>query len=423
MGFENPITSSLVARLDDPKLNLAAFGVAFALGLVIESPVINILSAVASLCKDRTSYLISRNFAYGLNVLIVAIHLFVLIPPVYDVLSISMIGLEPKVAELTYEALWYLILWPPMIGVRRFYQGVMVAHGQTKMIAVATAMRLLTVLSLAMVFIWFDILSGASAATLTLSVAVTVEAAFVYFSSLKSCKHFLAIDVSDETPSLTTKSFAKYYFPLAQTSFIGLAFMPMLTFFMARSVNALDALAAFPIANSFAFIFRTVGLSVTEVLLVFFKKGEKYYHVLRKITNKLVLVTTVIYVLIALTPIIDFLLISVVGVSEDLSSIIKRAIIVLTPIVAGSIILSYYRAQAMIWSRTVHLSRGTIIEVSTALVIVWLGIDVFKLDGAVSAAAAISLSRMIQIIFIYSVLKKEGNLYSAKMFKLSSYFG
>ena len=62
----------------------------------------------------------------------------------------------------------------------------------------------------------------------------------------------------------------------------------------------------------------------------------------------------------------------------------------------------------MIWSRTVHLSRGTIIEVSTALVIVWLGIDVFKLDGAVSAAAAISLSRMIQIIFIYSVLKKRG---------------
>ena len=85
-------------------------------------------------------------------------------------------------------------------------------------------MRLLTVLSLAMVFIWFDVLSGASAATLTLSVAVTVEAAFVYFSSLKSCKHFLAIDDSDETPSLTTKSFAKYYFPLAQTSFIGLAF-------------------------------------------------------------------------------------------------------------------------------------------------------------------------------------------------------
>ena len=66
---------------------------------------------------------------------------------------------------------------------------------------------------------------------------------------------------------------------------------------------------------------------------------------LRKITNKLVLVTTVIYVLIALTPIIDFLLVSVVGVSEDLSGIIKRAIIVLTPIVAGSIILSYYRAS------------------------------------------------------------------------------
>ncbi|MDB2447048.1 hypothetical protein N9W79_00315 [bacterium] len=409
MGFENPITSGLVARLPDAKENLAAFGVAFALGLIIESPIINILSAVASLCKNKTSYTVSRNFAYLLIFLVTLTHGIILIPSVFEFISLDLIGLSQSISDLTYDSVLYLFLWPPMIGIRRFYQGVMVADGRTKQIAVATTYRLVTVLGLAFYFVNFTSLSGASAGGLTLSIAVTVEALFIYFASIPSQEIFMNNEKEDG-PELTTAAFATYYFPLAQTAFIGLAFQPMLTFFMVRSVNSIDALAAFPVANGFSFLFRTIGLSITEVYLVFFKKGKEYVKALKRITVKLTLVTFGTYLVIAFTPAANLILIHVLGVSEQLSGVALGAVKVFAPITAGTIILSYYRAQVMLWSKTYHLSRGTILEVVSALLFVWLFIDVLRMGGAVSAALSLVLSRAIQIAFVYLMLKREDKL-------------
>ena len=40
MSIEGPFLSALIARLNEPKYNLAAYGVAFAFALIIEAPVI-----------------------------------------------------------------------------------------------------------------------------------------------------------------------------------------------------------------------------------------------------------------------------------------------------------------------------------------------------------------------------------------------
>ena len=45
MAIEGPFIAAVVARLADPTLNLAAFGVAFPLGMLFESPIILIMSA------------------------------------------------------------------------------------------------------------------------------------------------------------------------------------------------------------------------------------------------------------------------------------------------------------------------------------------------------------------------------------------
>ena len=42
MSLEGPYLSALIARLAEPKFNLAAYGIAFSLALIIEAPVIMI---------------------------------------------------------------------------------------------------------------------------------------------------------------------------------------------------------------------------------------------------------------------------------------------------------------------------------------------------------------------------------------------
>ena len=83
MSVEGPFIAALIARLADAKFNLAAYGVAFSLGMFFESPIIMMLSASNVLVKDRMSFLKLRRFNNALNVLITFALLLVVIPPVF----------------------------------------------------------------------------------------------------------------------------------------------------------------------------------------------------------------------------------------------------------------------------------------------------------------------------------------------------
>jgi hypothetical protein len=57
MGLELPAVSAALARLPDPTISLAAYGgVIFPLALLIESPIIMLLSASTALSKDLRSH-------------------------------------------------------------------------------------------------------------------------------------------------------------------------------------------------------------------------------------------------------------------------------------------------------------------------------------------------------------------------------
>jgi len=83
MSFEGPFLAALIARLAESKYNLAAYGVAFSFALIIEAPIIMIMSASTKLVKDAQSFIILRRFTYGLNWLITLIMLVILIPPIF----------------------------------------------------------------------------------------------------------------------------------------------------------------------------------------------------------------------------------------------------------------------------------------------------------------------------------------------------
>ena len=55
MSIEGPAHSAVVARLEHPEVNLAAWGgIVYPLSLIIESPIVMLLSASTALCKIGT---------------------------------------------------------------------------------------------------------------------------------------------------------------------------------------------------------------------------------------------------------------------------------------------------------------------------------------------------------------------------------
>ena len=125
MAVEGLFLAAVLARLEAPRENLAAYGVAFAFAIIVEAPVILLMSASTALVRDAQGYRALWRFTVRLNLFISVVMALLILPPVWGTIG-RLIGLDPEVARLVHGALILLLPWPAAIGDRRFHQGLMI---------------------------------------------------------------------------------------------------------------------------------------------------------------------------------------------------------------------------------------------------------------------------------------------------------
>jgi len=218
MATEGPLLAAIIARLADPKFNLAAHGVAFAFAILIEAPVIMLMSAATALVEDRTSYKKLRNFANLLNLGSTVALLVLLAPPVYELLIERVLGLPPSVADIGYGALWFYLPWPAAIGIRRFLQGVLIRSGQTRLIAIGTVIRLATMAATALFLALRTNMPGAWVGSAALSTGVVIEAGIARWMARQAIRDLLATPCPPGGASelLTYRGISQFYGPLGR---------------------------------------------------------------------------------------------------------------------------------------------------------------------------------------------------------------
>lgn len=402
MASEGPFLAAVIARLPDPTFNLAAHGVAFAVAILIEAPVIMLMSASASVVKDRVSFIKLRNFSRGLCLATTGLLLFVLIPPVYDFLLRTVMGVPEGVADITYGALWFFLPWPSAIGYRRFLQGVLIRAGKTRLVAYGTLIRLVAMVASALFGYFVLEMPGAWVGALALGAGVLVEAVAARFMAANTVRSILAGDWDEDVPrSISYAEIASFYFPLALTSMIGLTVQPLLTFFMGRSIAPVESLAVFPVVHSLSFFFRSMGLAFQDSSIALMGSRFEHFRELRRFGVGLGLATSAGLALVAFTPLADVFFVTISGLSPDLArvALTPTRIIVLLP--AMSVLLSMQRAILVESRRTHHITAASAIEV-TAVALTFVGLG-FGLDlvGATAAFGAFLAGRTASNIYLY----------------------
>jgi hypothetical protein len=401
MAMEGPFLAAIIARLTDPTFNLAAHGVTFAIAILIESPVIMLMSAATSVVKDRISFLRLRTFARGLCLGTTAVLLVVLIPPVYDVLIRTAMGVPAEVADITYGALWFMLPWPSAIGYRRFLQGVLIRSGRTKLVAYGTMIRLVAMVMAALTgYFVFDI-PGAWVGALSLATGVTVEAITARFMAAATVRSILDGEWDgDEPRDVSYLEIARFYWPLALTSLIGLTVQPLLTFFMGRSIAPVESLAVFPVVHSLSFFFRSMGLAFQDTSIALMGDRFEHFPELRTFAVGLGGATSLGLALVAFTPLSDVYFVTISGLTPTLAefALTPTRVIVLLP--AMSVVLSLQRALLVESRRTQHITVASGLEVTTvALTFSVLG---FGLDlvGATAAFSAFFAGRLMSNLYL-----------------------
>ena len=401
MATEGPFLAAIIARLPDPTFNLAAHGVAFALAILIEAPVIMLMSAATSVVKDRSSFLKLRNFSRALCLGTTGVLLVVLIPPVYDVLIPGAMGVPREVAELTYGALWFMLPWPSAIGYRRFLQGVLIRSGKTKLVAYGTVIRLAAMLIAALIGFFVLGIPGAWVGALSLATGVTVEAVAARFMAAATVRALLNGEIdSGTTPEVSYTDIARFYWPLALTSLIGLSVQPMLTFFMGRSIAPVESLAVSPVVHSLSYFFRSMGLAFQDTSIALMGDRFQNYRELKTFAWYLGGATSLGLALVAFTPLSDVYFTGISGLPPVLAgfALTPTRVIVLLP--AMSVLLSLQRALLVESRRTQHITVASGLEVATvAITFSILGFG-FDFVGATAAFSAFFAGRLMSNVYL-----------------------
>ncbi|MFO7574584.1 MAG: MATE family efflux transporter [Bacteroidales bacterium] len=348
MAAEQPFLVAVIARLSDAKYNLAAFGIAFSFALIIEAPVIMLMSASTALVTDRHAYRKLKRFTDILNLSVVAVQLILLIPPIFDFLVLDLMGVPDNVSRLTYISLILLIPWSPAIGYRRFYQGILIRNNLTSRVTYGTVIRL-TVIGLAGYGLYLAGLEGAYVGAATLSVAVFIEAIASWFMARSTVRRIIKEgDFTVEDPrsnihgeKIGYRFLARFYTPLALTSLLSLGVNPFVVFFLGRSHMAIESLAVLPVVNSLVFIFRSMGLSYQEVLIALVGDRKQNYPSLRNFAITLGAIVTVIPAIIAFTPLANIWFLKVSGLTPDLAAIAFTPLKLMLFLPALSVLLSF----------------------------------------------------------------------------------
>ena len=395
MSVEGPFLAAVVARLPEPKLNLAAFGVAFSVALVLEAPVIMLMAATTALVRDAESFLRVRRFSYGLSIAVSVLMVGALVPPVFRWLARDVLALPPDIAGLTHGALLLLLPWPGVIGYRRFYQGVLIRRHRTRRVGYGTAVRLAGITTSAAILApvgW----PGAWVGSAALSAGVVAEAVAVRWMARGSVREVRGTPAGVGRPP-TYREIASFYAPLALSSMLLLAVHPTITFFLARARAPVESLAVFPVVRGLVFLFSCLGLSYQEVGIALLGDRGEGFRPLARFAAVLAGIASISLAVVVFTPLCDVWFRTVSGLSPELARFARLPARILVVVPALTVALSFLRALFVRAGMTRPIIAATAADVLTLAAGLALGIGPAGWVGAVAGAAALDLGRGVSL--------------------------
>ncbi len=400
MSLEQPTLSAVIARLPEPTLNLAAYGLTFAFALIIESPVIMFLTLGTALARSRQAYRVLMRFTHLMAWGLTGLHLLLGLSPLYAWILAEVVGAPAEVIEPSRIAFLLMTPWTGAIAYRRMWQGVMIRYGRTQALFVSTAIRLVTTAGVALAGLSVGTIAGASVAGLAISAGVLADAAAAGVLVRPVLRQHLAVDRPGDF-ILQWPYLLRFYTPLAMTSLINLAAQPIVSLGLSRGPMPLESLAVWPVVSGLTFLLRSGGVAMQEVVVALLA-DQSTYRALRRFSHSLALALTSIAALVTLTPLANLWFTGVAGLPDDLAALarVPAALLVLVP--ALTVLTSWQRGVLVYFSRTGAITIATTINIVVLLLVVLGGVRLLPWPGVVTAALALSASLVAEVAYLTS---------------------
>ena len=396
MSAEAPAISAFVARLPDPEINLAAYGgIVFPLAMIIESPIIMLLSASAALSKDWDSYRKIYRFMMIAGAALTVLHVVIAFTPVYDLLARRLFGAPEAIIEPARLGLKIMVPWSWAIAYRRFHQGILIRFDHSNTVGIGTTIRLGSNLTVLVVGYLYGTLPGIALATLAVIAGVTAEAVYtgIVVRPVLRSQVRLAMPASER---LTLFSFFSFYLPLVLTSLISLLVQPIGSAMLSRMPLAIESLAAWSVVTGLTFMLRSLGIAFNEVVVTLLDQPGSSPP-LKRFTWLLAGTTSLAMLVIAATPLAGWWFGQVSGLKPLLSQMATTSLWFFLVSPACSALQSWFQGVLLNSRSTRVITESVAIFLVVCVSMLALGVAWGRYPGLYVGAAASTLAMLAQI--------------------------
>ncbi len=399
MALELPALSAIVARLAEPKINLAAYGgIVFPLALIIEAPILMLLAASTALSKDWKSYKKIRRFMHTTSALLTGLHILVVSTPLYSFIVEYLIGSPPEIIAPARIGLAIMLPWTWAVAYRRFNQGVLIRFGHSLIVGKGTIVRLSADIIVLTIGFLIGTIPGIVVATSAVAAGVLSEAIFVGIKVQPVIKNQLQ-PLPEIKPELSRKVFLSYYTPLALTSLITLLSQPLVSAALSRMPLALDSLAVWPVLSGMLFMFRSVGVAYNEVVVTLLDKPNSYFN-LRRYALFLVSLTTGLLLLVTISPLSTIWFKYISALPLSLINLANTALWFSLLIPGANALQSWYQGILLHSGKTRGITEAVAIFLCVTITLYLIGITQKSMPGLYIGTLGLSLGMVCQAVWL-----------------------
>ena len=405
MGIELPMISSVVARLPDQQVQLAAFGgVVFPLALLVEAPVIMMLAASTALSTNSEAFKVLKRFMGRTALIMTLIHVLFGFTPLYDIVVVPLLDIPAAVVEPARVGFMIMLPWTWAIADRRFHQGLLIRFGQRNEVAIGTGVRLCaTILVLgAGALLEFQ---GAVVAGAALSISTISEAVYARIKSRRVIAGPLRDSPVNDVVVRGTKLLS-FYVPLAMTPFLVLAMQPIGAAGIDRMANPIESLAVWAPLNGLVFLCRSAGVGFNEVVIGHYKEPGA-----RASLSRFAWIVggcfSLFLALMSLPPVADLWFGEIIGLERDLIDVGTLILWMTIPIPLLTFLQSFYQGAIVDAHRTRYITESVIAFFITTTLIIILGVIVQPEHGISAVVVATTTGNLIQTLWLWARCKMK----------------
>jgi hypothetical protein len=399
MSAELPLVSAIMARLADPKIHLAAYGgIVFPLSMIVEAPIIMLLSASTALSRDHRSYELLRRFMLWTGAGLTALHLLVALTPLYGFVVGNLIHAPEEIRGPARIGLIIMTPWTFSIAYRRLHQGVLIRFGRSHSVGIGTVVRLSgNVIVLAIGYAIHSI-PGIVVGATAVAFGVVSEAVFIGLAARPVVANQLRAAPA-LARALTLREFYTFYIPLAMTPLLMLLSGPIGSAAVSRMPRALDSLAVWPVISGLGFAFRSIGIAFNEVVVALLDRPGAN-AALRRFALMLGATTSLLLLLIAATPLAGLYFGRISALPAPLAELGRRGILIILLMPAQAVLQSWFQGQILHSRKTRGITEAVGVYLAVNTVVLLAGIHYGGVTGIYVALAGLVAGAVAQVAWL-----------------------